>query len=369
MDTTADTTVDVATDTVTESDGAPAECGNGIIEEGEECDDGGISAECNANCTVSTCGDGITNSVAGEVCDDGGASEDCDADCTLVQCGDGTPNAAAGEVCDDGGASEDCDADCTFPECGDGTVNALAGEVCDGEESASCDTDCTVPDCGDGLLNVSAGEVCDDGNLIDYDTCSNSCACGTYSPSGSSESYTNNCFVATDWTLYESYDGMSGNTSVTLSATLQGTLSDIDPGDRITMHVVLLDPLRIEGAVNYASVSFHTGTFSGGNTATASMTTALATVLGSVTLAPGNAGYYGTASAGTIGGGWYNLSVTSPTTGQVLEVMTVSFTSPATFTSGNPVNPDQSLAGGSVSISYNANGDIRGGPYPVSIGP
>ena len=57
-------------------------------------------------------------------------------------------NAAAGEQCDDGGQSATCDADCTPASCGDGTLNTAAGEQCDDHNtvsgdgcSASCQTE------------------------------------------------------------------------------------------------------------------------------------------------------------------------------------------------------------------------------------
>jgi hypothetical protein len=43
------------------------------------------------------CGDGLVGE--GEDCDDAGPSADCDVDCTLVECGDGLANEAAGEAC------------------------------------------------------------------------------------------------------------------------------------------------------------------------------------------------------------------------------------------------------------------------------
>jgi cysteine-rich repeat protein len=46
-------------------------CGNGCIEAGEECDDGGDSATCDFDCTVVSGSDGYINAVAGEQCDDG----------------------------------------------------------------------------------------------------------------------------------------------------------------------------------------------------------------------------------------------------------------------------------------------------------
>jgi len=56
------------------------ECGNGIPESGEACDEGGKTATCDADCTLPMCGDGELNSGAGEDCE-------VDADC------------AAGDIC------------------------------------------------------------------------------------------------------------------------------------------------------------------------------------------------------------------------------------------------------------------------------
>ena len=52
----------------------------------------------------------------GEDCDEGGEAATCDADCSAAVCGDGTVNAAAGEVCDDGNVedADNCSADCLF---------------------------------------------------------------------------------------------------------------------------------------------------------------------------------------------------------------------------------------------------------------
>lgn len=46
-------------------------CGDGIVQPSEACDPGaaGETAACNANCTVSTCGDSVVNASAGEECD------------------------------------------------------------------------------------------------------------------------------------------------------------------------------------------------------------------------------------------------------------------------------------------------------------
>jgi hypothetical protein len=155
-----------------------AVCGDGRVTGGEQCDPGpaGSTAECNANCTVSACGDGIVNQLAGEQCDTGGVSTAwCNANCTVARCGDGIVNPAAGEACDTGGATPWCNANCTISACGDGIVNQLAGEQCDagGMPTAWCNANCTVARCGDGIVNSAAGEACDTGGATP--TCNADC--------------------------------------------------------------------------------------------------------------------------------------------------------------------------------------------------
>lgn len=157
-------------------------CGDGTREGAEECDDGGESAACDADCTFAECGDGTPNVTAGEECDDAGESGTCDTDCTLAQCGDSTMNVTAGEECDGGLACTACLCDTKFEPtvppsldcqtiCGNGSIDP--GEACDG--GLGC-TDClcdagfqsTLPlsldcqsICGNGMLDP--GEDCDGG--------------------------------------------------------------------------------------------------------------------------------------------------------------------------------------------------------------
>ena len=90
------------------------------------------------------------------------------------QCGNGSVD--SGEDCDTGGDSATCDADCTPPTCGDGHTNAAAGEACDGggQDTGSCNADCTANLCGDGHLNPTT-EQCDDGNTNPGDGCDSNC--------------------------------------------------------------------------------------------------------------------------------------------------------------------------------------------------
>ncbi len=64
-----------------------ATCGNSVTEGSEECDTGGASASCDADCTFPVCGDGDVNSAAGESCDPGD-DPDCLPDCSGLQCTD-----------------------------------------------------------------------------------------------------------------------------------------------------------------------------------------------------------------------------------------------------------------------------------------
>ena len=150
-DATASGTTDEAsgtTDEASEATTQSGECGNGVLEAGEECDAGGKqTAECEEDCRFAQCGDGLVNEQAGEACDAGGEqTAECEEDCRLAQCGDGLVNEQAGEECD-------------------------AGE--DNSDDAACTLGCKEARCGDGLLGP--GEECDDGNEEDEDACSNDC--------------------------------------------------------------------------------------------------------------------------------------------------------------------------------------------------
>jgi alpha-tubulin suppressor-like RCC1 family protein len=65
------------------------------------------------------------------------------------RCGDRFLNGTLGvETCDDGQNTARCNADCTLSRCGDGIVNPLAGETCEtgGDlDAGGCNPDCTLP--------------------------------------------------------------------------------------------------------------------------------------------------------------------------------------------------------------------------------
>ena len=167
--------------TATTGEPPPAVCGDGMVGEGEECDNGddnGVDGLCTEDCLEAevSCGDGV---LAGdEQCDDGdgnGPDQPCTPDCQPNVCGDGYQG--PDEQCDDGNLEDgdSCNADCTTPGCGDGIVQD--GEECDlGEgngDDQACTRNCRENVCGDGLQGP--GEGCDDGNDVDDDECTNMC--------------------------------------------------------------------------------------------------------------------------------------------------------------------------------------------------
>jgi cysteine-rich repeat protein len=109
--------------------------------------------------------------------------EDCEPEEPV--CGDGELD--DGEECDDGNNTDGdgCSATCTIEEppppepfCGDGELDE--GEECDDGNntdgdgcSEECDIEGPEPVCGNGI--VEPGEQCDDGNTDDNDSCNNAC--------------------------------------------------------------------------------------------------------------------------------------------------------------------------------------------------
>jgi cysteine-rich repeat protein len=123
----------------------------------------------------SLCGDGVVD--AGEECDDGNfvPNDGCNAACELPVCGNSVVE--PGEECDDGNATngDACDRNCTTPRCGNGEV-APSEECDDGnlDETDACHPSCELNTCGDGFTHVGV-EQCDDGNSSDGDGCEANC--------------------------------------------------------------------------------------------------------------------------------------------------------------------------------------------------
>ena len=175
-------------------------CGNGLIEEPEECDDrnrrdnDGCSSTCRSE--VGVCGDGRVQTLLGEQCESSTHDPSLPYQCIECRffsdtCRDGTLD--DGEECDRGAQNSDepnakCRLDCSYPRCGDGTIDDKFQEECDDGNRRSgdgCDRGCKEEEvkssaivfedsCGNGVLE--APEQCDDGNTENFDGCSDQCA-------------------------------------------------------------------------------------------------------------------------------------------------------------------------------------------------
>ncbi len=188
---------------------APAVCGDGVLESGEQCDDantfdGGASGGdgCTADCRLEPgwtcptpgqscvplqyCGDGIVEPSLGETCDDGNAvpGDGCSGICALEPgyacttpgqpcanlwvCGNGKVD--PGESCDDGNtkSGDGCTANCTVEP----------GYTCPKSANGTGGS-CTIAKakCGNAILE--SGEQCDDGNTASNDGCSSTCVVET----------------------------------------------------------------------------------------------------------------------------------------------------------------------------------------------
>jgi PA domain len=148
-------------------------CGNGVLDDGEACDDGAKNSDvlpdrCRSDCKQPSCGDGVKDS--NEACDgdnDDERANACRTNCELPACGDGIVD--DGEECDDGRNSNSdargatCRVRCRKPACGDGVVDE--GEECDDgtrnsdTRAGACRSECKKAHCGDGV--VDPGETCD----------------------------------------------------------------------------------------------------------------------------------------------------------------------------------------------------------------
>lgn len=196
------------------------ECGNGVINEGEQCDDGnGIDGDCcSAACRFeipgSSCNDGNPCSTSDSCTSHGlclGQQMDCSAfssDCSLGICQGGACTAVPfneGAGCDDGngctigdtcsggscaGTTNDCSSKngpCTVGSCqADGSCVALAvneGTTCDDADGCTQNDVCTFGVCAGTPLDCSAYDgqcsiaVCDPGSGCSSQPLDNGTAC------------------------------------------------------------------------------------------------------------------------------------------------------------------------------------------------
>jgi cysteine-rich repeat protein len=166
----------------------PITCGNGVLDPGEQCDDGHRNSDhepgaCRWDCRAARCGDSVVDASLGEECDDGntvsrdGCSETCIVDeppphnpfCDdCGECGRGIFNVCDAEECRELGP-------CVFSE-GLFDGSCLKDPLVCGGSGGSSSFDFSVPAplvCGDG--DIDPGEECDDGNAVSGDGCSATC--------------------------------------------------------------------------------------------------------------------------------------------------------------------------------------------------
>ena len=91
-------------------------CGDGVVDEGEECDDGNSDSTdaCTAECVPARCGDSIVHAGV-EDCDEDNIIDDdcCSTMCKAPVCGDGVVATGCQEECDDP-ADPGCSSECKF---------------------------------------------------------------------------------------------------------------------------------------------------------------------------------------------------------------------------------------------------------------
>jgi fibro-slime domain-containing protein len=130
-------------------------CGDGVIESGEQCDDGNSvpGDGCSGTCQIEP---GYTCPTQGKPC----------VLTVTLTCGDG--KIEGNEACDDGNtvSGDGCSSTCTVES---GYTCPTPGQPC----VLISTTDASGPVCGNG--KVEAGETCDDGNTASGDGCSSTC--------------------------------------------------------------------------------------------------------------------------------------------------------------------------------------------------
>ena len=137
-----------------------ASCGNGILEVGEECDDGNADEKvCTSACKLVACGNGVVDTDLGEECDTADllTSARCDKNCKIKSvCGDGlrdgleecdpadpTPPPPGAKCCGPQDAS--CAACKWIATCGNAKIEPPK-ETCEPPGTATCDATCHTID-------------------------------------------------------------------------------------------------------------------------------------------------------------------------------------------------------------------------------
>lgn len=157
--------MDPSTDSESESDTSPEPyCGDEHVDLGEACDAGPEgSEECTPDCQLRSCGDGVVQEP--EQCEPALSPEHCTMKCQHNMCGDG--EMLESEECDDknNDMTDDC-VECATAFCGDGFLHANEEECddADDDDGDECTSACLVAACGDGFVHQGV-EQCDGGEV------------------------------------------------------------------------------------------------------------------------------------------------------------------------------------------------------------
>lgn len=145
----------------------------------EQCDEGRFNAplpdRCRVDCTAPRCTDGIVDS--GEECDDGNEANDdgCSNRCRAARCGDGIRQIFRGEECDDGNSVDDdgCNNACELAEITDVDVNlrTATGVALWADNTAGRGDDVTASCGGEGAEDLVFGWVAPSSGAFRFSTC------------------------------------------------------------------------------------------------------------------------------------------------------------------------------------------------------
>jgi hypothetical protein len=227
----------------------PPDCGNGIPEAGEECDDGAGNSDvtpdaCRTDCTLPSCGDGVVD--GGEQCE---FNAHCNAfeECVSCLC-ELVPDVCGNGSCETGEDCATCLADCP---CGGG--ESCCAAVCENTTSdpahcGGCGVVCDPPN-GSGVCSSSTCSLagCDPGYSdcdpsvangceVDHSAVGNTCSAGFNL--GSYDGDRACGFICPGNTGWDLFNTRTGRTSAWYRATVvedSSCLADIEHQVRLTV--------------------------------------------------------------------------------------------------------------------------------------